>query len=165
MARWSLFYCTILKKIYSFRKQSRGLGVHDVDIKNTYKKYCFARSLDCSQYIGHSSRYCAINTWTLNLHCKFNVKVGTLTFGLVRWRWNENSSGLELLIREDKWLGNATLREQYPCLYNIARHKRVTVVETFSTPFINISWRIDLIGNKLVEWNDLVPLVADTVLS
>ena len=34
--------------------------------------------------------------------------------------------GLEIRFWEDKWLGNATLLEQYPALYNIVRHKSDT---------------------------------------
>ena len=30
---------------------------------------------------------------------------------------------------EDKWIGNHTLREQYPNLYNIVRKKHATVVD------------------------------------
>jgi hypothetical protein len=73
--------------------------------------------------------------------------------------------GSQIRFWEEKWLGNATLREQYPCLYNIARHKQVTVAEIFSTSFINISWRRDLIGNKLAAWHDLVLRIANIVLN
>ncbi|RCV09416.1 hypothetical protein SETIT_2G026500v2 [Setaria italica] len=58
-----------------------------------------------------------------------------------------------------------TLREQYPCLYNIARHKQHTIAEVLSSSPINISWRRDLIGNKLAAWNNLYPHIANIVLS
>ncbi|WVZ53452.1 hypothetical protein U9M48_004392, partial [Paspalum notatum var. saurae] len=32
--------------------------------------------------------------------------------------------GSKIRFREDKWLGSATMREQYPCLCNIARSKK-----------------------------------------
>ena len=35
--------------------------------------------------------------------------------------------GTEIRFWEDKWLGNTTLREQYPTLYNIVRHKSDTL--------------------------------------
>jgi hypothetical protein len=35
--------------------------------------------------------------------------------------------GSEIRFWEDKWLGNSTLREQYPSLYNIVRHKGDTI--------------------------------------
>jgi hypothetical protein len=46
--------------------------------------------------------------------------------------------GSEIRFSEDKWLGNATLREQYPALYSIVRHKgdTLTKVMEFSPPFV-----------------------------
>jgi hypothetical protein len=42
--------------------------------------------------------------------------------------------GCQVLFWVDKWLGNSPLSEQYPCLYNIARHKQRNVAEVFSSP-------------------------------
>jgi hypothetical protein len=59
-----------------------------------------------------------------------------------------------------------TLRRQYPCLYNIARYKQITVTEVFSTLPINLSWHEDLVGNKLTTWNQFLPcIIARVVLS
>ena len=66
---------------------------------------------------------------------------------------------------EDIWLGTTSLREQYPCLYHIARHKQATMADVFSTSPLNISWRRDLIGPKLVAWNELLPRLANIALS
>ena len=57
---------------------------------------------------------------------------------------------------EDTWLGNSPLRDQYPQLYNIVRKKQDTVADELSTHILNLSWRRDLIGIKLVIWNNLV---------
>jgi hypothetical protein len=54
-------------------------------------------------------------------------------------------------------MGTSPLRDQYPCLYSIARHKQITVVDVFSTSPFSLSWRWDLIGPKLVAWNELLP--------
>ena len=62
-------------------------------------------------------------------------------------------------------MGNRPLRDQYPSLYNIARRKQDTVAEVLGTNPPNISWRRDLVGNKLVMWNNLLPRVANIVLS
>jgi hypothetical protein len=35
--------------------------------------------------------------------------------------------GSEIRFWEDKWLGNSTLREQYPALYSVVRHKGDTI--------------------------------------
>jgi hypothetical protein len=37
--------------------------------------------------------------------------------------------GSEIRFWEDKWLGNVTLREQYPTLYSIVRHKGDTIAK------------------------------------
>jgi hypothetical protein len=58
-----------------------------------------------------------------------------------------------------------TLRDQYHCLYHIARHKHVSVADVFSTLPLNLSLRRDLIGHKLVALNDLIPRFANIVLS
>jgi hypothetical protein len=65
----------------------------------------------------------------------------------------------------DKWLWNAPLSKQYPCLYNIARHKQHTVAEVFSLSPLNISWRCDLIGPQLAAWNELLPRIANITLT
>jgi hypothetical protein len=65
----------------------------------------------------------------------------------------------------DKWLRNSPLSEQYPCLYNIARHKQQTVAEVFSSSPLLLSWRRDLIGPKLTAWNELLPRIANIMLT
>jgi hypothetical protein len=37
--------------------------------------------------------------------------------------------GSEVRFWGDKWLGNATLHEQYPALYSIVRHKGDTIAK------------------------------------
>ncbi len=46
-------------------------------------------------------------------------------------------------------LGNATLHEQYPCFYNVVRHKQATISDIFR-PTLSISPHLDIIGSKLV---------------
>jgi hypothetical protein len=48
------------------------------------------------------------------------------------------------------------LREQYPC---------ITMADVFNTSPLNLSWHRDLIGPKLVVWNELLPCLANVVLS
>ena len=66
---------------------------------------------------------------------------------------------------EDTWPGNRTLRNQYPQLYNIVREKHDTVGEVLSTPNPNLTWRRDLIGNKLVMRNNLTSRLAMVALT
>ena len=39
------------------------------------------------------------------------------------------------------------------------------VADVLSTPLLNVSWRRDLIGNKLVMWNNLISHLATVELS
>ena len=73
--------------------------------------------------------------------------------------------GSQVRFCEDSWLGNSPLRDQYPQLYNIVIKKQDTVDDVLSTQIPNISWRRDLVGNKLVMWNNLVPGPSTIVLS
>jgi hypothetical protein len=41
--------------------------------------------------------------------------------------------GSEIRFWKDKWLGNATLWEQYPALYSIVRHKGDTIAKVLET--------------------------------
>jgi len=56
-------------------------------------------------------------------------------------------------------------REQYPQFYNIARKKQDTVADVLNTPLPNVSWRRDLIGDKLVMWNNLISHLTIVELS
>jgi hypothetical protein len=47
--------------------------------------------------------------------------------------------GSEIRFWEDKWLGNATFREQYLGLYNIVRHKSDTLTKVLETSPPNVS--------------------------
>ena len=73
--------------------------------------------------------------------------------------------GSQVRFWEGTWLENSPLRDQYPQLYNIVRKKHDTVADVLSTQIPNLSWRRDLIGNKLVMWNNLVSRLSTIVLS
>ena len=73
--------------------------------------------------------------------------------------------GSQVRFWEDTWLGTSPLWDQYPELYNIVRNKQDTVTDVLSTQIPNLSWRRDLIGNKLVMWNNLVSRLSTINLS
>jgi len=73
--------------------------------------------------------------------------------------------GSQVRFWEDIWLGNRSLREQYPQLYNIVRKKQDMVAKVLHTQIPNLSWRRDLISNKLAMWNILVSRLATVVIS
>jgi hypothetical protein len=73
--------------------------------------------------------------------------------------------GPQVRFWEGKWLSNATLKDQYPCLYNIARPKFITISNVLGSSPPNLSWHTNLIGHKLVAWNNLLPRIANTQLT
>ena len=73
--------------------------------------------------------------------------------------------GSQVRFWKDTWLGNNLLWDQYPQLYNIVRKKHDTVADVLSTQIPNLSWHRDLIGNKLVMWNNLVSHLSTIDLS
>jgi hypothetical protein len=62
---------------------------------------------------------------------------------------------------EDKWLGNTTLREQYPALYSTVCHKGDTIAKVMKTSPPNVTFRRDLSGQRLVSWNALLQHLAN----
>jgi hypothetical protein len=57
---------------------------------------------------------------------------------------------------EDSWIGNSAFKDQYPFLYNITRRKSDTVDKVLSGLPLNVSFRIQLMGNNLVLWYNVV---------
>ena len=64
--------------------------------------------------------------------------------------------GMSTLFWEDTLLGMTLLSSQYPSLYNIMRHKNVTVVQVLSQFHLNIEFRRDLLVDKWITWLNLV---------
>lgn len=80
-----------------------------------------------------------------------NVKDQFLTLGIFNMQEEKQTR-----FWEDVWLGNHTLKSQYPSLYNIVRRRNATFAEMFrSTPLTNL-FRRDLVGDKLRDWHNLV---------
>jgi hypothetical protein len=69
--------------------------------------------------------------------------------------------GSEIRFREDIWLGNATLCEQYPALYSIVRHKGDTIAKVLETSPPSVAFRRNLSGQRLVAWNALLQRLAN----
>ena len=55
--------------------------------------------------------------------------------------------------------------EQYPALYNIARDKNNTIAQVFSSSPPNILFRRDLIGTRLMSWNNLLSRLDSIILT
>ena len=88
------------------------------------------------------------------------VKDQFLRFGSFRC-----GNGTNIRFWEDTWLGSRAFKDQYPTLYNLARKKQSIVAKVMSTTPLNISFRRAIVGQKLIEWNDLILRLANITLS
>ena len=59
----------------------------------------------------------------------------------------------------------STFEYQYPSLYNIVRRKQATVATVLESTPLNVSFRRALVGDKLLEWNNLVSRLVNITLS
>ena len=66
---------------------------------------------------------------------------------------------------EDVWLGDMTLAQQYPSLYNIVQHKNVLVSTVFAQTPINITFRRGLNDHKYNEWLNLCQKIINVNLT
>ena len=73
--------------------------------------------------------------------------------------------GSEIRFWEDKWMGNTTLREQFPALYNIARYKSATLATVLATSPPNVSFRRSLFGPRQACWLVLLQRLASVHLT
>jgi hypothetical protein len=73
--------------------------------------------------------------------------------------------GSEIRFWEDKWLGNASLREQYPALYAIVRHKSDTLAHVLGSNPPNVTFRRTLFGPRNVSWDALLLRLANIQLT
>ena len=62
-------------------------------------------------------------------------------------------------------MGNHTLREQYPILFNIVWKKHATVALVFDRVPLNVSFRRTLTGHTLTLWHDLVARISHVQLN
>ena len=73
--------------------------------------------------------------------------------------------GSEIRFWEDKWLDNTTLKDQYPALYNIVRHKSDTLAKVMQSSPSIMTFRPYLVGPRLEAWNVLIGRLAMIHLS
>ena len=127
-------------------KDQGGLGIQDLEIKNKAllskwlhkllttdgvwqqmlrNKYLGSQPLSQAQWKAGDSHFWA---------SLMKAKPDFLRFGSFNIK-----DGSQVRFWEDKWLGNACLREQYPCLYNVVRHKHATISEIFHTSLLSFS--------------------------
>jgi hypothetical protein len=163
LTKWSVICCP---------KDQGGLGVQDLEIKN--------RAL-LGKWLARLLTEDGV--WQNLLWRKY---VGEKAISQVSWKPGDShfwagvmatkkyffphgsfsiNDGSQIRFWEDKWLGNATLREQYPALYNIVRHKGDTLAKVMNSSPPVVSFRRDLIGPRLASWNELLQRLASVHLS
>jgi hypothetical protein len=153
-------------------KDQGGLGIHDLQVKNTalLGKWLYKLLTEDGM-------------WQILLKRKY---VGSKALSQVFWKQGDShfwaglmatkpkffrfghfsiKDGSQIRFWEDSWLGNAPLREQYPALYNIVRYKSDTIMKVMATSPPDVTFRRDLIGQRLVAWNALLQRLANVQLS
>ena len=152
-------------------KRPGGLGIHDLEAKNTallekciYKllteegvwqtllrrKYIGSKALSQLYWKPGDSHCWAGLMQTKNLFFRF----GSFLI----------KDGSEIRFWEETWLGNAPLKDQYPALYNIARNKSDTIAVVSGISPLNVSFWRDIIGARLASWHALQERLADIQL-
>jgi hypothetical protein len=77
----------------------------------------------------------------------------------------QHNNGVNIRFWEYIWTGNSPLKQQYPHLYRIERHKHDTVASMFKSVPLNISFRRSLSEVNLQSWYDLVSKIAHVRLN
>jgi len=68
--------------------------------------------------------------------------------------------GSKTRLWDDVWEGQMPFKDKYPSLYKIMRHPHATVASVLATRPLNLYFRRALVGNKLVEWQNLLAQIA-----
>jgi hypothetical protein len=66
---------------------------------------------------------------------------------------------------EDIWLGDRPLSAQYPSLFNIVRHKNISVASVLAQVPLNIEFRRALTGRRWDRWLSLLHKLVDVHLN
>jgi hypothetical protein len=74
------------------------------------------------------------------------------------------NNGRDIRFWEDRWLGNCTLLQRFPSLYNLVHRKNDIVANVCATSPWNVSFRRGLVGVNLQNWYNLVSLVVNVSL-
>jgi hypothetical protein len=73
--------------------------------------------------------------------------------------------GSEIHFWKDKWLGNTTLREQYPALYAIVDRKGYTIAHVLVSNLLNMTFKRSLFVPRLVSCDALLQRLANVQLT
>ena len=152
------------------QKDQGGLGIEVLEIKNKclLSKWLFKllnedgvwQELLCNKYLGgkllsqvqvkpHDSPFWkGLMTVKDDFFARGNFQVG---------------NGLQ--VRFSEWLGNNSLADEYPTLYNVVRHKNVRVANGLASVPLNIVFTRRIVGDKWTAWLHLVERITQVSLS
>ena len=143
-------------------KYQGGLGIYDLNIKNTslLSKWLFKllttdetwQQLLKNKYLG-SKPLVQVDWKTGDFHfwsSLMKVKQDFLRFGTFKIK-----NGSHVRFWKDTWFERQGLKDRYPGLYSIARKKFITIAEALTDTKAIFSRRRSLIGPRLATWNEL----------
>jgi hypothetical protein len=61
----------------------------------------------------------------------------------------------------DTWLGNQSLKDKFPTLFNIVRRKQDSVARVLASVPLDISFHRNLVGRNLRDWHRIVASLHD----
>jgi hypothetical protein len=70
------------------------------------------------------------------------------------------NDGANTCFWEDRWIGIVPLKQHFPNLFRIVRHKHDSVASVFSKVPLNVSFRRSLLGDNLAQWFNLVSKIV-----
>jgi hypothetical protein len=80
-----------------------------------------------------------------------NVKDSFMSFGSFRVKDRSQTH-----FWMDTWLGNQSLKDKFPSLFNIVRRKQDSMATVLASVPLNISFRSNLVGRNLRDWHRIV---------
>jgi hypothetical protein len=144
-------------------KDQGGLGVHDLQVKNSalLDEWLFKlltedgvwQTILRRKYIGLKALFQVV--WKPG---DSHFWAGLMALKKIFFRHGTFSinDGSQIHFLEDNWLDNIPLCEQYPALYSIVHRKSDTIAIVMATSPPDVTFRRDLIGPRLVVWNSLL---------
>ena len=144
-------------------KDQGGLGIHDLEVKNRalLGKWIFKLLAEDGVWQTILRRKYVGSQAVSQVLCKLGDShfwaglMNTKKFFFPH-RSFSIKDGSEIRFWEDKWLGQTTLREQYPSLYDIVRYKGDTLAKVMGSSPPNVSLRRSLYGHRQASWNALL---------
>lgn len=152
-------------------KDQGGLGIHDLDVKNRalLDKWLFKLLMEDGVWQTLLRRKCVGSKAVSQVYWKPGDSHFWAGIMAKKYFFYYGSfsimDGSEIRFWEDKCLGDATIQEQYPALYNIVCHKGDTITTVMESFPPNVMFRRDLIGHRLQPWNILLQRLSMVQLS